>query len=167
MQKIYIPFVAKSFFTYEYFNNIRKNILLTFSEEESTVKAYKHLKFLVDKDDNNNVLYFPSLDTLPYDRISPNSEIIATRANILTNLSLSKSPKIIVTNAQNLMVKVPLPSVFKNSAVTITQGDKLLIEELAFFLVNNGFIRVPSVLESGEFAIKGEIIDIVHSNNKG
>ncbi len=167
MQRIYIPFVAKCFFAYEYFNNIRKNILLTFSDEESAIKAYKHLKFLVDKNDINNVLYFPSLDTLPYDRISPNSEIIAARANVLTNLSLSKSPKIIVTNAPNLIVKVPLPSVFKNSAVTITKGDKLLIEELAFFLVNNGFIRVPSALESGEFAIKGEIIDIVHSNNKG
>lgn len=167
MQRIYIPFVAKCFFAYEYFNNIRKNILLTFSDEESAIKAYKHLKFLVDKNDNNNVLYFPSLDTLPYDRISPNSEIIAARANVLTNLSLGKSPKIIVTNGQNLIVKVPLPSVFKNSAVTITKGDKLLIEELAFFLVNNGFIRVPSALESGEFAIKGEIIDVVHSNNKG
>lgn len=60
MQRIYIPFVAKCFFAYEYFNNIRKNILLTFSDEESAIKAYKHLKFLVDKNDNNNVLYFPS-----------------------------------------------------------------------------------------------------------
>ena len=33
-------------------------------------KAYKHLKFLIGKDDNQNVLHFPSLDTLPYDRIS-------------------------------------------------------------------------------------------------
>ena len=166
MQKIYLPFVAKCFFAYEYFNNIRKNIVLTFSDEESTIKAYKHLKFLTGKDDNQNVLYFPSLDTLPYDRISPNPEIIAARANALTNLSLSKSPKIIVTNAQNLIIKVPLPSVFRNSSVIISKGDKLLIEELAFFLVNNGFIRVPSALESGEFAIKGEIIDIVHSNKK-
>lgn len=133
MQKIYIPFVAKCLFAYEYFNNIRKNILLTFSDEETTIKAYKHLKFLADKGGNNNVVYFPSLDTLPYDRISPNQEIIAARANVLTILSLNKSPKIIVTNAQNLIIKVPLPAVFKNSAVTITKGDKLLIEELAFF----------------------------------
>lgn len=166
MQKIYLPFVAKCFFAYEYFNNIKKNIVLTFSDEETTIKAYKHLKFLIGKDDKENVLYFPSLDTLPYDRISPNPEIIAARANALTNLSLSKSPKIIVTNAQNLIIKVPLPSVFSNSSVIISKGDKLLIEELAFFLVNNGFIRVPSALESGEFAIKGEIIDIVHSNKK-
>ena len=167
MQKIYIPFFAKCLFAYEYFNNIRKNILLTFSDEEATIKAYKHLKFLADKGGNNNVVYFPSLDTLPYDRISPNQGIIAARANVLTILSLNKSPKIIVTNAQNLIIKVPLPAVFKNSAVTITKGDKLLIEELAFFLVNNGFIRMPIAVESGEFAVKGEIIDIIHSNNKG
>ena len=84
MQKIYIPFVAKCLFAYEYFNNIHKNILLTFFDEEATIKAYKHLKFLADKDGNNNIVYFPSLDTLPYDRISPNQEIIAARANVLT-----------------------------------------------------------------------------------
>ena len=54
MQKIYIPFVAKCLFAYEYFNNIKKNILLTFADEESTFKAYKHLKFLVNK----NLLYY-------------------------------------------------------------------------------------------------------------
>ena len=108
MQKIYLPFVAKCFFAYEYFNNIKKNIVLTFSDEETTIKAYKHLKFLIGKDDKENVLYFPSLDTLPYDRISPNPEIIAARANALTNLSLSKSPKIIVTNAQNLIRISPI-----------------------------------------------------------
>ena len=167
MQKIHIPFVSKCFFAYEYFNNIRKNILLTFSDEESTLKAYKHLKFLVNKNDSNNVLYFPSLDTLPYDRVSPSQEIVATRANILTILSLNKSPRIIVTNAQNLIIKVPPPIVFKRSAINIVPGDKLLIEELAFFLVNNGFTRTASAIESGEFAIRGEIIDIVHSNNKG
>ena len=167
MQKIHIPFVSKCFFAHEYFNNIKKNILLVFADEESTLKAYKHLQFLVGKKDNNNVLYFPSLDTLPYDRVSPNHEITATRANILTILSFNKSPKIIVTNAQNLIVKVPPPSVFKNSAITIALGSKLLIEELAFFLVNNGFTRSASAIESGEFAIRGEIIDIVHSNNIG
>jgi transcription-repair coupling factor (superfamily II helicase) len=82
-----------------------------------------------------------------------NQGIIAARANVLTILSLNKSPKIIVTNAQNLIIKVPLPAVFKNSAVTITKGDKLLIEELAFFLVNNGFTRSSSAIDSGEFAI--------------
>ena len=167
MQKIHIPFVSKCFFAYEYFNHIRKNILLVFADEESTLKAYKHLQFLVGKNDEGDVLYFPSLDTLPYDRVSPNHEITAARANILTILSFNKSPKIIVTNAQNLIVKVPPPRVFKNSAITIVPGAKFFIEELAFFLVNNGFTRSASAIESGEFAIRGEIIDIVHSNNTG
>jgi transcription-repair coupling factor (superfamily II helicase) len=167
MQKIHIPFVSKCFFACEYFNHIKKNILLTFADEESTLKAYKHLQFLLGEIDDSNVLYFPSLDTLPYDRVSPNIEITTARANVLTSLSFNKSPKIIVTNAQNLIVKVPLPSIFKNSVITISPGDKVFIEEIAFFLVNNGFTRSSSAIDSGEFAIRGEIIDIVHSNKKG
>ena len=167
MQKIQIPFVAKAFFAYKHFNNTKKNILLTFPEEESTIKAYRHLKFLANKEDKENVLYFPSLDTLPYDRISPNPEILSSRADILTALSLNRSKRIVVTNAQNLIAKVPPVSVFMNSAITIAPGNKLSIEELAFFLVNSGFTRVASAIESGEFAIRGEIIDLVKAGGAG
>ena len=165
MHKIQIPFVAKAFFAYKHFNNTQKNILLTFAEEESAIKAYKQLKFIAGNHEKENILYFPSLDTLPYDRISPNPEILSTRASILTTLSLNKSKRIVVTNAQNLIAKIPPASVFANSTATIYPGSKLSIEQLAFFLINSGFIRVANAIESGEFAIRGEIIDVVKSDN--
>lgn len=167
MQKIYIPFVAKCFFAHQYFNIIKQNVLLVFPDEESTLTSYKHLRFLAAENDIPNILYFPSFDTLPYNRLSPSPKIIEARASILSTLSLNRTPKIIATNASNLIVKLPSPSIFKNSVLNISIGDKLLLNDLVFFLDNNGFTKSRIAVNTREFAIKGKIIDIVHSDGVG
>ena len=96
MKKLEIPLVSKCLFAYEHFNNNSENILLIFADEESTISAYKQLKFFdSNKNENSNILYFPSLDTIPYDRVSPSTEILSKRANVLTILS-QKTKKYIV-----------------------------------------------------------------------
>ena len=168
MRKLEIPFVSRCFFTYEHFNNNNKNILLLCSDEENALSSYKQLLFLEDsRDKTAKILYFPSLDTVPYDRISPSGKVLSQRAATLTNLVQGNTPKIIVTAAQNLLNKLPTPSVFANTTISITPGMKMDIEEVAIFLVTNGFSRVASAVDSGEFAIRGEIIDLVTYNNQG
>ena len=46
-------------------------------------------------------------------------------------------------------------------------GMKLDVENLLIFLVKNGFTRAASAVDSREFAVRGEIVDIVNANNKG
>ena len=168
MRKIEIPFVSKCFFTYEHFNNNNKNILLLCSDEESALSSYKQMLFF---EGNSNefakILYFPSLDTVPYDRVSPSSEILSQRATALTILAQSDTPKIIVTAAQNLLNKLPTPSVFADTTISITPGMKMDIEKVAAFLVANGFSRAASAVDSGEFAIRGEIVDLVTHSSQG
>ena len=78
MRKIEIPFVSRCFFTYEHFDNNNKNILLLCSDEENALSSYKQMLFLEDsRDETAKILYFPSLDTVPYDRISPNGEVLS------------------------------------------------------------------------------------------
>ena len=45
MKKFEIPLVSKCLFAHEHFNNNNENILLIFADEESTISAYKQLKF--------------------------------------------------------------------------------------------------------------------------
>lgn len=171
MHKIHIPFSAKSFLAYEYFQTSidNRNLLLTFTDEESAVKAFKQLEFFFGKEAGHKLLYFPSLDTLPYDRVSPNHKISAMRADALTTLATKEptEPKLIVTCAANLIIKVPPKSIFQNSRIILKPGTKISIEELIFFLVTNGFTRNSSAIESGEFALRGEIIDIIKSEDTG
>ncbi len=168
MKKLSIPFSSKSLYALEHFNNKNKNLLLCCWEEENAISAYKQLKFY-SKDGiaKHQVIYFPSLDTVPYDRVSPNSEILAKRAAALTELAMNNEHKILITAAQNLLQKVPPPEGFVNSTLRIEPEAKLDIETIITFLVKTGFSRSASAVDSSEFAVRGEIVDLVTHANKG
>lgn len=154
---------AKSFFASQYFlNHAHNNIILTFSNEEEAVKAYYEILFFT-----KNVLYFPSFDTIPYDRISVNQNILSERAAILTELASNPCAKnIIITNAINLIAKIPNPSVFSKALLKLSKGTKFSTNELLKFLIENGFSKSPTAIDTGEFAVRGEIIDIVLPKSK-
>ena len=219
MKKYSIPFVSKVFFAYEHFKHSKKNILIIFPDEESAFKAHMQLKFLFkDTEHLEDVLFFPSFDTIPYDRISPSAHILSERANVLTNLSLHNlytrqaslsayRKKIIVTSAQNLIAKLPPSEYFISNTLYLSApsdlcsnllskkkidigednkaenkiqqditdistfkhkhdiaGSKVSMEEIASFLIRAGFSRSATAIDSGEFAIRGEILDIVTEN---
>ena len=106
MNKVEIPFSSRNFFAYEHFNDQNKNVLLLCADEENALTAYRQLLFFEGNDDKlEKVLFLPSLDTVPYDRVSPSNEILSQRAATLTKLAKSNTPKIIVTAAQNLLTK--------------------------------------------------------------
>jgi len=168
MKKFEIPLVSRCFFAYEHFNHSKKNILLCCCDEESTISAYRQLLFFAgENSDTAKILHFPSLDTVPYDRVSPSGTILSKRADVLTKLASSDAPKLIVTAACNLLGKLPLPSTFTNSTISLSAGVKIDIANLANFLVNNGYSRSASAVDSGEFAIRGEIVDLVTYDNFG
>jgi len=157
---------AKAFFAYNYFCQNNKNILFCSSDEEAAITSYKQMLFFAGKN-NEQILYFPSLDTLPYDRTSPNNNILSQRANVLTILAKSETPKIVITSAANLLTKLPPSSTFADATLEVKKGMELGVDGLAKFLVKNGFQRVPSAVDSGEFAVKGEIADLVTHSNIG
>ena len=169
MKKLRIPLVSKAFYTWHYSKENNKNILLCCADEESAINLYKQLMFFTENaQSNDNVLHFPSLDTVPYDRVSPNTSILAQRANVLTKLINDPYySRIIVTAAANLLLKVPPLETFADSILEISVGDQLDLRTINSFLVRNGFSRVASAVDSSEFAVRGEIIDIVTTNNQG
>ena len=118
MKKFEIPLASKCLFAYEHFNHNNEKILLAFADEESAISAYKQLVFFDSgKSSDSNILHFPSLDTVPYDRVSPSAAILSKRANVLTALAGQSTPHIIVTAAQNLLTKLPTPDIFSNTTL--------------------------------------------------
>lgn len=109
------------------------------------------------------VLRFPAWDTVPYDRTSPNSEIIAQRINTLSQLAQYpnvKKSRIIVTSVGAVMQKLPPKKIFLNSIKTIKVGEKLEFNAFLHYVNLNGYTRVAQVFEAGEYAVRGDIIDI-------
>ncbi|WP_367364136.1 transcription-repair coupling factor [Candidatus Tisiphia endosymbiont of Nedyus quadrimaculatus] len=157
-----LPLSAKSFFANEYFSNKpTKNILLIFASEDDAINSHKQLLFFAQSIKTSNILYFPSFDTIPYDRISPQSNILSERANALSYLATNNEKKLVVTNAVNLLSKLPPSEFLVKSFLKLHNKMKLSAGKLAEFLVHNGFTRSSSSIDSGEFSVRGEIVDIV------
>ena len=109
------------------------------------------------------VAQLPSWDCLPYDRVSPNPAISAKRMSALTNISAllkNPHPAIILTTANAIMQKLPPRSMVEGQSITARPGQNLDMDKLVHHLEHNGFERVSSVREIGDFAVRGGIVDL-------
>ena len=107
------------------------------------------------------VLRFPAWDCLPYDRVSPNPEIVAERVSTLTRLLETPSrPRILLTTVNALAQKVPPPATFEGATLHLRKGGRVQPEALTAFLEANGYHRTGTVMEHGEYAVRGGIVDL-------
>jgi transcription-repair coupling factor (superfamily II helicase) len=111
------------------------------------------------------ILQLPAWDTLPYDRVSPSHAITAARLNCLSTLATrtSKKPYVLLTTVNAITQKLPPRAVFQSTRFTISKGGTLKREALFAFLSTNGYLRVGKVMEAGEYAVRGSLIDIFPS----
>ena len=111
-------------------------------------------------------LEFPAWDCLPYDRISPRSEIVSRRIDTLTRLLGGETAKktgqgrIVLTTVSAFLQRVPPRQAFEGTTRLLKLGERLDPAELTGFLVRQGFIRSETVMEPGEFAVRGGILDV-------
>ena len=107
------------------------------------------------------VLRFPGWDCLPYDRVSPNADISAARMATLAML-VHGAPKqfVLLTTVGAAMQRLPAREVLKEAAFTARVDGRIDEEALRNFLVRMGFSQSPTVMEPGDYAIRGGIIDI-------
>ena len=114
------------------------------------------------------VIEFPAWDCLPYDRVSPNADISARRMATLAGL-VHGMPKqfILLTTLNAAMQRLPARQVLRDAAFRAEVGRPIDEEALRSFLVRMGFSKAPTVLEPGDYAIRGGIIDIYPPGDLG
>ncbi len=107
-------------------------------------------------------LGFPAWDCLPYDRVSPNGEIVSRRVDALTRLATGggRTPFVVLTTVNALVQRVPPKSLFAGRELTLRPGGRIGLDRLQGFFRNNGYLRTDTVREPGEFAIRGGIVDL-------
>ena len=107
------------------------------------------------------VLRFPAWDCLPYDRVSPNPEITSERiATLARLLDPAAGPRLVLTTVNALVQRVPPRSVFAGASLTIRENGTADPEAIVRFLEGNGYGRASTVMEPGEYAVRGGIVDI-------
>ena len=109
-------------------------------------------------------LFFPAWDCLPYDRVSPNGAIVAQRLTTLSQLLFRKpsarQPLILLTTINALIQKTLPREVLERAVLRIEKGGSLKGAKLETTLTELGYTRVAKAMEAGEYALRGDIVDV-------
>ncbi|NTF61517.1 transcription-repair coupling factor [Rhizobium rhizogenes] len=109
------------------------------------------------------VLTLPAWDCLPYDRVSPSSDTSARRLAALSGLiAYHRKPHaaIVLVTVNAMLQKVAPQDVIESLAFSARPGNQVRMDDLAGRLGRNGFDRVATVREVGEYAVRGGILDV-------
>ncbi len=108
------------------------------------------------------ILRFPAWDCLPYDRVSPISEITSERVDTLSRLARrgDDGPLVVLATVNAVLQRVQPRAALKDAAFAARPGDTIDLDSLTGFLARNGYRRTSTVREPGEFAVRGGIVDV-------
>ncbi len=135
------------------------SVLLMTTDGDGADDAVVDFRFFLE---DATVEQFPAWESLPSPEVPPNKEILAERFEILSLLADPDrpNPKIIVAPIQALQQPVVKPEVIAESYRTLKPDEDLPPAELADWLIERAFMRLPQVDAPGEFSIRGGIMDI-------
>ncbi|HTO23454.1 MAG TPA: hypothetical protein VMQ10_13355, partial [Spirochaetia bacterium] len=102
---------------------------------------------------------FPWWEAAPYEGASPLASIFGERVRILADL-LSREKATVVAPLRAFLSPVPDPAALTSELFTISRSQKLDPVRTADRLARSGYLRVPSVTVHGEFAVRGEVLDV-------
>ena len=106
-----------------------------------------------------SVLQLPDWETLPYDVFSPYQDIISQRLETLYRLP-QLSHAVLVAPVATVMQRLP-PRRFLDATVFLLKvGDTLDPEAMRERLETAGYRRVGQVMEHGEYAARGSLLDV-------
>lgn len=106
-----------------------------------------------------SIFTFPEWETLPYDHFSPNQDIISERL-----LALYKLPELkhgaVITSINALAQRLPVPAYIQQYSFVLKIGDEIDLDALRRRLEHHGYHYVTKVMEHGEFAVRGSLLDL-------
>jgi transcription-repair coupling factor (superfamily II helicase) len=110
------------------------------------------------------VIEFPAWDCLPYDRASPALSVSARRLAALHRLQQGNNgTQLLVTTVNAVLQRVLTPFRIRESVRLLKPGTSIGHDSLAALLQRQGYSRSDTVVDAGEFAVRGSIFDIFPS----
>ena len=128
----------------------RRIVVVTHSSKRAAELGHE-LSALIE-----DVIEFPAWETLPHEKLSPNSDTVAKRISALYNL---KNARVIIVPIRALVQPIN-SDVTKNPPLEIKINTQIGFDLFIRELIRRAYVRVDLVERRGEFAVRGGIIDI-------
>jgi transcription-repair coupling factor (superfamily II helicase) len=131
--------------------------LVVTRDTQTAVRLEHEIRFFLGAD--AKVLHFPDWETLPYDMFSPLPEIVSERLKCLVELS-SAQHGVLLAPVSTLMQRLSPKSHVLGNSFSLRLGERLNLEETRSRLESVSYLCVQQVMQHGEFAIRGSILDL-------
>lgn len=128
-----------------------KKVLYIVSDEQTALKAQKDLKNLINIDS----FVFPFQEIDFYSELEKNYYIYQEQINILLNL-----PNVVFISVKALLEKFPACTFYKDNRIELKKNENIDYSLITQSLVKFGYKRTAQVSDIGEFALRGDILDI-------
>ena len=136
------------------FEKYNKNILVVVNSLYEANQLYSSLKNYSD-----NCCLFPMDDFLTSEAIATSPDLMVNRLETINSILDSKKC-VVVTNLMGYLRFLPTVSTYKESIKTITVNQEYDQVEFASYLSSIGYKRESLVTKTGEFAVRGFIVDV-------
>ncbi len=136
-------------------NQKKQFILLVVADSQTAIRLQPQVSQFTDLPCD----IFPDWETLPYDNFSPHQDIISDRISHLFRLSQQKQG-ILIVPVSTLLHRLMPKSFLLQHALVIKNGDRFSVERLREQLESSGYRHVEQVIEHGEYATRGSILDL-------
>lgn len=105
------------------------------------------------------VMNLADWETLPYDSFSPHQDIVSSRLSTLYQLPQMQRG-VLIMPVNTLMQRVCPHSYLHGHALVMKKGQRLSRDNLRGQLENAGYRHVDQVMEHGEYATRGALLDL-------
>lgn len=143
----------------------KRPILIIVQDQSQQDKVYQELLFFLSGKNPCPIYLFPDRETLPYDVFSPHQDIISERLATLYKIK-NLSHGIIISSCPTLLHFLLPPEHLERQSFIVQKHDRVQLDSFREDLVKAGYYSVTQVMQHGEFAIRGSIIDLFPMGSK-
>ena len=155
---------SKAFVVEETFRQIGGQHLIVCADKEDAAYFYNDLESLLGERgmdySKKQVLFYPTSYKRPYEPEKPDNTYILSRTEVLQRISTSERKTLIVSYPEALSEKVFTRKLLAKNTFKLKVGEKVNLDFLTDLLYDYEFENVDFVVEPGQFAIRGGLVDV-------
>lgn len=106
-----------------------------------------------------NVSFYAVDELISEDLLAVSNDLKTERINTIASI-INNKPKIIITHLQALLKPLISKDVFSNYIINLSVGKEINRNKFIQNLIFNGYIKTPMTSSTGDFSVRGEVIDI-------
>jgi transcription-repair coupling factor (superfamily II helicase) len=108
------------------------------------------------------IVRLPAWDCQPYDRVSPGATVAAARTAALSRLAEpdGAAPVLVIATVSGVLQRAAPREALRAASFSARVGQVVDLDVLKRHLVANGYVRADMVMEPGDYALRGGVVDV-------